>query len=121
MAKAEDKPQDKVAASSPPSDDGSITTEKPRDNEANESDIGPDLQHEDGAPTNDTDAASTHSINDDLTDLTKDLESVSIAPRLSVETLLAPTPIKRVAALLSAQKYSNIVILTGAGISCNAG
>ena len=118
MAKAEDKPQDKVAASSPPSDDGSITTEKPRDNEANESDIGPDLQHEDGAPTNDTDAASTHSINDDLT---KDLESVSIAPRLSVETLLAPTPIKRVAALLSAQKYSKIVILTGAGISCNAG
>lgn len=59
--------------------------------------------------------------------LTADLGSVSIAtptpPRLDeIEIEIdAPEAIKRIAAMLSSNKYKNIVILTGAGVSCNAG
>ena len=33
----------------------------------------------------------------------------------------APEEIRSIAALLSSNKYKNIVVLTGAGVSCNAG
>jgi len=59
--------------------------------------------------------------NDDIAALAEDLRSVSIAPKPSLKELNAPESIKNVAALISSNKYKNIVILTGAGISCNAG
>mmetsp|Transcript_27582 Transcript_27582/g.58920 ORF Transcript_27582/g.58920 Transcript_27582/m.58920 type:complete len:363 (+) Transcript_27582:167-1255(+) len=59
--------------------------------------------------------------NADIAALTEGLGSVSIAPKPSLKEMTAPESIKNVAALLSSNKYKNIVILTGAGISCNAG
>ena len=58
---------------------------------------------------------------DDIAALTEGLGSVSIAPKPTVKELAAPEAIKHVANLLSSNKYSKIVILTGAGVSCNAG
>mmetsp|Transcript_36826 Transcript_36826/g.62679 ORF Transcript_36826/g.62679 Transcript_36826/m.62679 type:complete len:378 (-) Transcript_36826:321-1454(-) len=58
---------------------------------------------------------------DDIAALTKGLDSVSIAPKPSVKEYEAPKEIKIVADMLSSNKYKNIVILTGAGVSCNAG
>ena len=52
-------------------------------------------------------------LDEDIDDLTKDLGSVSIAPKPSVKDQSAPQAIKNVAALLSSNRYKNIVILTG--------
>jgi len=57
----------------------------------------------------------------DISALTEGLGSVSLAPKPSLSALTAPDSIKKVAALLASKKYTNIVILTGAGVSCNAG
>lgn len=59
--------------------------------------------------------------NDDIAALTEGLGSVSIDPKPSVKGITTPEEIKDIAALLSSNKYKNIVILTGAGVSCNAG
>ena len=56
---------------------------------------------------------------DDIAALTEGLGSVSLAPK--PKELSAPEAIKNVADLLSSNKYKNIVILTGAGVSCSAG
>mmetsp|Transcript_15082 Transcript_15082/g.27394 ORF Transcript_15082/g.27394 Transcript_15082/m.27394 type:complete len:361 (-) Transcript_15082:660-1742(-) len=66
--------------------------------------------------------SATHKQEDgDIAALTKGLDSVSIAPKPILKELIVPEEIKSVAALLSSNKYTNIVILTGAGISCSAG
>jgi hypothetical protein len=56
--------------------------------------------------------------NDDIASLTEGLGSVSIGLKPDV---YAPESIKNVAELLLSDKFKNIVVLTGAGISCNAG
>jgi NAD-dependent SIR2 family protein deacetylase len=48
--------------------------------------------------------------------LTATFGNVSIAPNQS-----APSTIQRVAKMLASNKYKKIVVLTGAGVSCNAG
>lgn len=60
-------------------------------------------------------------LDEDIEALTEGLGSVSIAPTPIVKDLSAPPAIKNVAALLSSNRYKNIVILTGAGVSCSAG
>lgn len=60
---------------------------------------------------------SSGTNDDDIAALTEGLGGVSIAPK----DITAPESIKKVADLLSSKKYKNIVILTGAGVSCNAG
>ena len=57
----------------------------------------------------------------DISALTEGLGGVSIASKPSVHELSAPESIKSIAELLSSNKYKNILILTGAGVSCNAG
>ena len=57
---------------------------------------------------------------DGITSLTEGLHSVSIRVK-DVDAIDAPEAIKNVADLISSNKYKNIVVLTGAGISCNAG
>jgi len=64
---------------------------------------------------------SNNKDNGDIAALSKVLDGVSIAPKPSLKEVTAPDSIKNVAALLSSKKYKNIVILTGAGVSCNAG
>eukprot|EP00584_Thalassiosira_punctigera_P005863 CAMPEP_0172537156 /NCGR_PEP_ID=MMETSP1067-20121228/8821_1 /TAXON_ID=265564 ORGANISM="Thalassiosira punctigera, Strain Tpunct2005C2" /NCGR_SAMPLE_ID=MMETSP1067 /ASSEMBLY_ACC=CAM_ASM_000444 /LENGTH=361 /DNA_ID=CAMNT_0013322399 /DNA_START=145 /DNA_END=1230 /DNA_ORIENTATION=+ len=59
--------------------------------------------------------------NDDVAALAKGLGSVSIAPKPDLKEPIAPEEIRNVASLLASNKYKNIVVLTGAGVSCNAG
>jgi hypothetical protein len=54
---------------------------------------------------------------DDIATLTEGLNSVSIGAGSED----VPDAIKSVADLISSNKYKNIVVLSGAGISCNAG
>lgn len=56
----------------------------------------------------------------DIASLTKGLGNVSINAKPS-RNVDAPGAIQNVADLISSNKYKNIVVLTGAGISCNAG
>mmetsp|Transcript_29180 Transcript_29180/g.55329 ORF Transcript_29180/g.55329 Transcript_29180/m.55329 type:complete len:374 (-) Transcript_29180:136-1257(-) len=72
-------------------------------------------------PTNET-----HNRDDedrDIAALTKGLGDVSIArtPNMKEPNVNVPEEIKRVASLLASNKHKNIVILTGAGVSCSAG
>ncbi|KAL9184363.1 hypothetical protein ACHAXT_002449 [Thalassiosira profunda] len=66
-------------------------------------------------------AASKKDGDDGISALTEGLGGVSIAPKPSVKEITAPEAIKNVADLLSSKRYKNILILTGAGVSCNAG
>jgi hypothetical protein len=75
-------------------------------------------------PRNLTTDVTRHRADADVDALAAGLDGVSLAPDPGVKsrtTSDAPEAIKRVAALLSSDKYTNIVVLTGAGISCNAG
>mmetsp|Transcript_33208 Transcript_33208/g.56280 ORF Transcript_33208/g.56280 Transcript_33208/m.56280 type:complete len:358 (-) Transcript_33208:1631-2704(-) len=56
-----------------------------------------------------------------IDDLTATLGSVSIAPTQPSSIANAPQSIKSVAKMLASNKYKKIVVLTGAGVSCNAG
>ncbi|KAL7508438.1 hypothetical protein ACHAXN_005511 [Cyclotella atomus] len=56
---------------------------------------------------------------DDISSLTEGLNSVSIGANAGSDDV--PDAIKCVADLISSNKYKNIVVLSGAGISCNAG
>ena len=56
---------------------------------------------------------------DDISSLTEGLNSVSIGANAGSDDV--PDAIKCVADLISSHKYKNIVVLSGAGISCNAG
>ena len=76
-----------------------------------------------GAPSledsaNNSGATLKSKADDDIASLTADLGSVSISSKAVDD---APEAIKIVADLLSSNKYKNIVVLSGAGISCNAG
>lgn len=57
---------------------------------------------------------------DDIASLTAEMGSVSIGSS-NAAVVDAPEAIKDVADLISSNKYKNIVVLSGAGISCNAG
>ena len=56
-----------------------------------------------------------------IDDLTATLGSVSIAPSNKHHATTAPQPIQRIATMLASNKHNKIIILTGAGVSCNAG
>ena len=74
-----------------------------------------------GAPSLDDSANSGPAkakADDDIASLTADMGSVSIGASKVDD---APDAIKKVADLIGSLKYKNIVILSGAGISCNAG
>ena len=72
--------------------------------------------------TTPTDDNKKDSSNDDITDLTEGLGGVSIAPsKPTLAEITAPESLKSIADLLSSNKYKNIIVLTGAGVSCNAG
>lgn len=58
-------------------------------------------------------------VDDDITSLSEGLVNVSIGSKPTLDD--PPEAIKSVADLISCNKYKNIVVLTGAGISCNAG
>mmetsp|Transcript_11297 Transcript_11297/g.22992 ORF Transcript_11297/g.22992 Transcript_11297/m.22992 type:complete len:189 (+) Transcript_11297:110-676(+) len=58
---------------------------------------------------------------DDIADLTKGLGSFSIETKPTSRKLNAPAAIQHFADLLASNKFRNIVILTGAGVSCSAG
>ena len=58
---------------------------------------------------------------EEIVSLTEGLGGVSIASKQTAGEIAAPEEIKNIAALLSSKKYKNILILTGAGVSCNAG
>jgi hypothetical protein len=58
---------------------------------------------------------------DGIEALAAGLECVSIGAKAKTTLDDAPEAIKNVADLLSSNKYKNILVLTGAGISCNAG
>eukprot|EP00986_Skeletonema_menzelii_P011639 scaffold6071_cov146-Skeletonema_menzelii.AAC.8 len=55
--------------------------------------------------------------------LTATLEGVSIAPKQPTSSLEqhVPNSIKTIAKMLASKKYTKIIVLTGAGVSCNAG
>ena len=73
-------------------------------------------------PQSSTDNATNGGKDDgDISALTEGLGGVSIASKPSLPELTAPESIKSIAELLSSNKYKNIIILTGAGVSCNAG
>ena len=61
------------------------------------------------------------SEDDDISALAEGLGGVSIESKPSLLELTAPESIKNIAALISSNKYKNIIVLTGAGVSCNAG
>mmetsp|Transcript_28692 Transcript_28692/g.52369 ORF Transcript_28692/g.52369 Transcript_28692/m.52369 type:complete len:374 (-) Transcript_28692:241-1362(-) len=68
----------------------------------------------------------THKRDDedsDIAALTKGLGDVSIGrtPNVKEPNVNVPEEIQRVASLLASNKHKNIVILTGAGVSCSAG
>ena len=65
--------------------------------------------------------SSEVNVDEDIASLTKGLGDVSIDAKQSRPVVDAPDAIKNVAELISSNKYKNIVVLTGAGISCNAG
>ncbi len=58
---------------------------------------------------------------DDIADLTKGLGSVSIETKPPNGKTDTPASVQHFADLLASNKYRNIVILTGAGVSCSAG
>ncbi|KAL7535449.1 hypothetical protein ACHAWF_005171 [Thalassiosira exigua] len=69
-------------------------------------------------------ASTPDQEDEDVAALTEGIGSVSIAPSKPPsgdKEESAPEAIKSVAALLSSKKCRNIVILTGAGVSCSAG
>jgi len=76
----------------------------------------------DNKPTTSTNNNKKDSSNEDIKDLTEELGGVSIAPsKPSLAELTAPESLKSIADLISSNKYKNIIVLTGAGVSCNAG
>ena len=73
-------------------------------------------------PQSSTDNATNGGKDDgDISALTEGLGGVSIASKRRLHEISAPESIKSIAELLSSNKYKNIIILTGAGVSCNAG
>lgn len=75
---------------------------------------------------NETTAQSSASIvedHDSIEAITASLGAFSIAPQKTSirEHISAPSSIKKVAKLLASNKYKKVVVLTGAGVSCNAG
>jgi hypothetical protein len=57
-----------------------------------------------------------------IEDITATLGGVSIAPKKpSIEQLTAPSSIKNIAKMLASKKHQKVLVLTGAGVSCNAG
>jgi hypothetical protein len=57
-----------------------------------------------------------------IEDITATLGGVSISPKKpSIEQLTAPSSIKNIAKMLASKKHQKVLVLTGAGVSCNAG
>ena len=75
----------------------------------------------DATQIQDQHSKANNNPDDDINKLTKGIQSVSLVPKPITKQSTEPAAIRRFAALLSSKKYRNIVVLTGAGVSCNAG
>ena len=91
------------------------------DNNSISSEENEDDKLDDNPTTSNDKNKKDNSSNNDITDLTEGLGGVSITPKPSLAELTAPESLKSIADLLSSNKYKNIIVLTGAGVSCNAG
>ena len=81
--------------------------------------MGLDNAYPAGNSANKEEARPHVKADDDITSLSEGLVNVSIGSKPKPDD--PPEAIKSVADLISCNKYKNIVVLTGAGISCNAG
>lgn len=108
---------DPDASAAPDGGQASISTkeeEKRRRTKSNESSTEEDFKNTTSIKKED--AATS------IEDITATLGGVSIAPKKpSIEQLTAPSSIKNIAKMLASKKHQKVLVLTGAGVSCNAG